>query len=76
MLLPPARRLRGWGRSTAALIPRLIALIVVFIKRPGLDLMADGARRVLSYRIEKSGVVAVHVIAGCPGGQSRKNALA
>src|SRR5215467_7161663 len=38
--------------------------------------MADGAHRVGSSGIEKGGVVAVHVIAGCPGGQSRKNVLA
>jgi hypothetical protein len=27
-------------------------------------------------RVEKGGVVAIHFIAGCPGGQSRKNVLA
>ena len=41
-----------------------------------LDLMADGAHRVIACRVEKSGVIAVHVIAGCPDGQSRKNVLA
>ena len=41
-----------------------------------LDLMADGAHRVRSSGIEKSGVVAVHCYAGCPDGQSRKNVLA
>jgi transposase len=38
--------------------------------------MADGAHRVRSSGIEKSGVAAVHYDAGCPGGQSRKNVLA
>ena len=38
--------------------------------------MAVGRRRSRCFQIEKSGVVAVHVIAGCPGGQSRKNVLA
>ncbi len=43
----------------------------------GLDLMADGACRSASLSgVEKGGVVAVHFIAGCPGGQSRKNVLA
>jgi len=41
-----------------------------------LDLMAGGAHRVLSFRVEKSGVVAVHINAGCLDGQSRKNVLA
>jgi hypothetical protein len=38
--------------------------------------MADGAHRVLGFRVEKSGVVAVHYYAGCLDGQSRKNVLA
>ena len=42
----------------------------------GLDLMADGAHRVGRSGIEKSGVVAVHIVADCPDGQSRKNVLA
>ena len=37
--------------------------------------MADGAHRVLAFRVEKSGVAAVHYYAGCPDGQSRKNVL-
>jgi len=41
-----------------------------------LDLMADGAHWRPQSGIEKSGVVAVHYYAGCPGGQSRKNVLA
>src|SRR5262245_24724282 len=41
-----------------------------------LDLMADGPRWEVSCGVEKLGVVAVHVNAGCPGGQSRKNVLA
>ncbi|HYL96149.1 MAG TPA: hypothetical protein VET69_10120, partial [Terriglobales bacterium] len=44
--------------------------------KTALDLMADGAHRVGSSEIEKSGVVAVPVSAGCPDGQSRKNVLA
>ena len=47
---------------------------MVFV-RP-LDLMADGAHRVFAFRVEKSGVVAVHYCAGCLDGQSRKNVLA
>ena len=39
--------------------------------------MADGARRLaIGCRVEKGGVVAVHFVAGCLDGQSRKNALA
>ena len=41
-----------------------------------LDLMADGAHRLVAFSVEKNGVAAVHYAAGCPGGQSRKNALA
>ena len=37
--------------------------------------MADGAHRTRTYKVEKSGVVAVHYYAGCLR-QSRKNALA
>ena len=32
-----------------------------------LDLMADGAHRVRSFGVEKSGVVAVHYLRGLPG---------
>jgi len=39
----------------------------------GLDLMADGPLPAGGYRVEKAGVVAVHWIAACPSGQSRKN---
>jgi hypothetical protein len=39
-------------------------------------LWLTACNHVRSYEIEKSGVVAVHVVAGCPGGQSRKNVLA
>jgi hypothetical protein len=37
--------------------------------------MADGAGSLLSSSVEKGGVIALHYNAGCPGGQSRKNAL-
>ena len=41
-----------------------------YVSRSGLDLMADGAHRFRCYGVEKGDVVAVHVIAGCPGGQT------
>jgi hypothetical protein len=42
----------------------------------GLDLMADGPQALGPARVEASGVVAVHGIAGCPIGPSRKNVRA
>jgi len=56
--------------------PTISFALESFVGDSCIDLMADGAHRVLRFRVEISGVVAVHVIAGCPGGQSRKNVLA
>jgi len=38
--------------------------------------MADGAHRVIGFRVEKAVWLPSIWIAGCPGGQSRKNVLA
>ena len=48
--------------SKARLLPQFRqAFLIELIKMPSnLDLMADGAHRVLGFWVEKSGVVAVH----------------